>query len=85
MAKLLPSIVGTPTWKISGSIVKKNDDGQKIYSFELSNDNTKDFLRSTIDSAYQNNDNMGNDDYVYDSSTESAFAKIFHQHFNLFY
>ena len=77
MAKLLPSIVGTPTWKINGSIVKKTDDGQKIYSFELSNENTKEFLRSTIESPYQNED-----DYVYDSSTEAAFAKRFHQHFD---
>lgn len=77
MAKLLPSIVGTPTWKINGSIVKKTDDGQKIYSFELSNENTKEFLRSTIDSSYQNDD-----DYVYDSSTEATFAKRFHQHFD---
>lgn len=77
MAKLLPSIVGTPTWKINGSIVKKTDDGQKIYSFELSNESTKEFLRSTIDSPYQNED-----DYVYDSSTEAAFAKRFHQHFD---
>ncbi len=77
MAKLLPSIVGTPTWKINGSIVKKTDDGQKIYSFELSNESTNEFLRSTIDSIYQNDD-----DYVYDSSTEAAFAKRFHQHFD---
>ena len=77
MAKLLPSIVGTPTWKINGSIVKKTDDGQKIYSFELSNESNKEFLRSTIESTYHNDD-----DYVYDSSTEAAFAKRFHQHFD---
>lgn len=82
MAKLLPSIIGTPTWKINGSIVKKTDDGQKIYSFELSNEDTQEFLRSTIDPAYQNNDNMGNDDYVYDSSTEASFAKKFCQYFD---
>jgi len=82
MAKLLPSIVGTPTWKINGSIVKKTDEGQKIYSFELSNDDTQEFLRSTIDTAYQNNGNAENDDYVYDSSIEAAFAKRFHQHFD---
>ena len=82
MAKLLPSIVGTPTWKINGSIVKKTDDGQKIYSFELSNDDTQEFLRSTIDTAYQNNGNVGNDDYVYDSSIEASFAKRFHQRFD---
>ena len=55
--------------------MKKTDDGQKIYSFELSNKNTKEFLRSTIDSPYQNDD-----DSVYDSSTEAAFAKRFQQH-----
>lgn len=87
MAKLLPSIVGTPTWKINGSIVKKYDDGQKIYSFELSNENTQEFLRSTIDVTSQNDgnnagDNAYDDNYVYDSSTETAFAKRFHQHFD---
>ncbi|MCH9657987.1 DUF790 family protein, partial [archaeon] len=77
MAKLLPSIVSTPTWKINGSIVKKTDDGPKIYSFELSHESAKEFLRSTIESPYHNDD-----DYVYDSSTESAFAKRFHQYFD---
>ena len=77
MAKLLPSIVGTPIWRINGSIVKKTDDGQKIYSFELSSKSTKEFLRSTIDSPYQDDDN-----YVYDSSAEAAFAKRFNQHFD---
>ncbi len=82
MAKLLPSIIGTPTWKISGSIVKKTDGGQKIYSFELSNDDTKEFLRSTIDATYQDDKSIRNDDYVYDSSTEAAFAKRFGQYFD---
>ena len=77
MAKLLPSIVGTPTWRISGSILKKTGDGQKIYSFELSDKNTREFLRLTIDSPYQNDD-----DYIYDSSAEAAFAKRFNQHFD---
>ena len=82
MAKLLPSIVGTPTWKINGSIVKKTDSGQKIYSFELSSENAKDFLRSRIDPEYQNDGNAENNDYVFDSSIEAAFAKKFYQHFN---
>jgi len=82
MAKLLPSIVGTPIWNINGSIVKKTDDGQKIYSFELSSDNTQEFLRSRIDSTFQDNGNIENDDFVYDSSTEAVFAKKFYQHFD---
>ena len=82
MAKLLPFIVGTPIWKINGSIVKKTDSGQKIYSFELSSDNTGDFLRSRIDPEYQNDGNAENNDYVFDSSIEAAFAKKFYQHFN---
>ena len=82
MAKLLPSIVGTPTWKINGSIVKKTDSGQKIYSFELSSDTTQGFLRSRIGSEYQNDNNFENNDYVYDSSVEATFAKKFYQHFD---
>jgi len=82
MAKLLPSILNTPTWKINGSIVKKTDDGQKIYSFELKNDDAQEFLRSTIETTYQNNEYGINDDYVYDSSIEAAFAKRFYHHFD---
>ncbi len=79
MAKLLPSIVGTPVWRISGTILKKTDDGQKIYSFELSNESTREFLRLRIDSPYQNDND--NDD-MYDSSAEAAFAKRFRQYFD---
>ena len=88
MAKLLPSIVRTPAWKITGSIVKKTDDGQKIYSFELSNQDTEEFLRPTTDSAHQDSGNAGNGgdsgdgDRIYDSSSEAAFAKKFYQHFD---
>ena len=77
MAKLLPSIVGTPIWEITGSIVRQTDDGKKIYPFELSSKNTHEFLRVIVDSQYQNNN-----DYVYDSSTEAVFAKRFHQYFD---
>ncbi len=82
MAKLLPSIVSTPTWKIRGSIVKKTDSGQKIYSFELSHDDTREFLRTRIEPEYQNDINFENNEYVYDSSVEAAFAKKFYQHFD---
>ena len=82
MAKLLPSIIGTPIWKIKGSIVRKTDDGQKIYQLELSSENTKKFLRSTIDTTNQNNGDVENNNYVYDSSVEATFAKRFHQHFD---
>ena len=77
IAKLLPSIVGTPAWKISGSIVRRTEDGQKIYSFELSSESTREFLGSITDSPFQNDDS-----YVYDSSTEAAFARRFNQHFD---
>ncbi len=85
MAKLLPSIVRTPAWKITGSIVKRTDDGQKIYSFELSNQDTGEFLRPTIDSTRPDSGNAGNGDGgdgAYDSSAEAAFAKKFYQHFD---
>ena len=85
MAKLLPSIIATPTWRISGSILRKTNDGQKIYQFELSSENTKEFLRSIYDTINQNDDYdavNGKQDYIYDSSIEAIFAKRFHQHFN---
>lgn len=84
MAKLLPSIVRTPTWRITGSLVKRTDDGQKVYSFDLSSHDTGEFLRSTIESAHQDDDNAGNNtgNHVYDSSIEAAFAKKFYQHFD---
>ena len=77
MAKLLPSIVSTPTWKISGSIVKKNENGQKIYEFEISSESTKDVIRKVVDVAYPDNDYR-----VYDSSDEAVFAKKFSQYFD---
>lgn len=82
MAKLLPSIVRTPVWRITGSIVKKTDDGQKIYSFELSSKGTSEFLRPTIDSARRDGGNAKNGGSVYDSSIEEAFARKFYQHFD---
>ena len=82
MAKLLPSIVGTPTWKINGSITKTTDHGQKVYSFELSNDNTQEFLRSRVESVSNHGSNVLDDGYVYDSTVESAFATKFQQHFD---
>ncbi len=82
MAKLLPSIVGTPTWKINGSITKKTDNGQKIYSFELSDESTCGFLRSRIEPVPNSGSNALDDCYVYDSATEATFAKRFYQHFD---
>jgi len=82
MAKLLPSIVGTPFWKIGGSILKKTDSGQKLYSFEMSNESTAGFLRTTIENPSQNIVDVGVDGSTYDSSTEAAFAKKFCQYFD---
>ncbi len=82
IAKLLPLIVGTPTWKLNASIIRNTDDGKKIYPFELSSDNAQGLLSSTIGTTYQNIGNAVNDDYVYDSSTEAAFAKRFSQYFD---
>ena len=80
LAKLLPSIIQTPTWQITGSIIRKTDSGQKIYKFDLSNQNTSQFLRSIhVD---KNKDDGADDGYLYDSALESAFAKKFYQHFD---
>ena len=80
MAKLLPSITSTPTWKINGSVVRRNDNGQKIYEFELSSENTKGFLRSVIDATHQGNQH--DNDYVYDSLAEVQFVNRFRQYFD---
>jgi predicted nuclease of restriction endonuclease-like RecB superfamily len=82
MAKLLPSIVGTPTWKIGGSIAKNTDNGKKIYSFEMSNDSTQGFIRSRIESVPKSDNNVIDDGHVYDSTVEAEFAKKFYQHFD---
>ncbi|WP_299291510.1 DUF790 family protein [Nitrosopumilus sp.] len=82
MAKLLPSILSTPFWKIGGSITKKTDDGQRFYAFELSSESTAKYLRSIIENPSQNSQNAEFDDSVYDSSTEAIFAKKFCQHFD---
>ena len=82
MAKLLPSIVGTPKWKITGAIAKNTDDGKKVYSFEMSNESTDGFIRSRIDAVPGSGNDVLNDGYVYDSSIEAAFAKRFYQHFD---
>ena len=79
MAKLLPSIVGTPTWDIRGTFTKMTESGQKIYSFEFSNKSTKGFLRSRIETR---DDGILNDNSVYDSTVETSFAKRFYQHFD---
>lgn len=72
-ARLLPSITGTPIWSIDGSIMRKTDDGQKIYRFEMSSDDAGGRLRPVHDG--------GDDGGGYDSSVEAAFAAKFGDHF----
>ena len=91
MAKLLPQIIGAPIWSINGSIVRKNDEGSKIYQFALSNKSTAGFLQPMSEILYSDNssnvNNQGNgkndnDSYNYDSSLEKKFEKLFLQYFN---
>lgn len=83
MAKALPSIVSAPEWEISGSIVRKTGDGQKIYQFELSSKTAAGLFHSASGAACQNSGGgAGNDDdHVYDSAVEAQFAKTFRQYF----
>ena len=84
MAKILPSIIDTPSWTINGSIIRKTDGGQKIYSFELSSTDTIGLFHSTSNTIYQNDEDeyaKKEKDYIYDSSVEAKFAKSFQQHF----
>ena len=83
MAKLLPWIIKAPTWRISGSIVRKNDDGQKIYQFVMSNKDTTGILQSVSEILYSDNSHAETQNtYNYDSSLETKFEKLFQQHFD---
>lgn len=94
MAKLLPWIIKAPTWRISGSIVRKNDEGSKIYQFEMSNTNNNNNANGILqpvseilysdDSSNTKNqqDNNTTHDYSFDSSLEKKFEKLFLQYFN---
>ena len=85
IAKLLQWIIRAPTWRISGSIVKKNDDGKKIYQFEMSHKIADGIFQSP--SAVENSDgslatNTSQDEFNYDSSLELKFEKMFRQYFD---
>lgn len=95
LAKLLPWIIRAPLWKINGSVIRKYDEGSKIYHFELSSNNNEllqpisDILYSTKScktKSNQNNENKNNDetnmDIIFDSSLEKKFEKLFLQYFN---
>ena len=96
MAKLLPWIINAPIWRISGSIIRKNDEGSKIYQFEMSNtgkNNSSEFLQPISDILFSNNSSKiknsqisnhkksVNDDLAFDSLLEKNFEKLFLQYF----
>ena len=80
MAKLLPEIIKAPSWSISGSIVKKNEDGQKIYQFSTSGKEITGIIQPTPNNHHQ--DNITSDSSGFDSSLEANFEKSFLQHFD---
>ena len=85
IAKLLQWIIKAPVWRISGSIVKKNDDGKKIYQFEMSDKIASGIFQSI--SKVENSDsgptgNRSQDEFKYDSSLELKFEKMFRQYFD---
>ena len=85
MSKLLPSIVHTPDWKIKGSIIKRTDSGQKIYSFELSSKDSGKFFGPNVNNTSQYQKGSIRDDdkrSTYDSSVEFEFAKKFYSYFD---
>ena len=86
MAKLLPWIIRARSWKISGSVIKKSEDGQKIYQFAISDKDTKGIL-DTPESQIENNSGSKNhkleeNDPNYDSILEEKFEKAFRQRFD---
>ena len=85
IAKLLPWIIRAPAWRISGSIVKKNDDGKKIYPFEMSDKIASGIFQSASrveTSGGSLTENNSQDDLNYDSSLELKFEKTFRQYFD---
>lgn len=80
MAKLLPDIIKAPSWSISGSIVKKNEDGHKIYQFSTSDKEITGIIQPTSNNHYQGNITSDSNDF--DSSLEANFEKSFLQHFD---
>ena len=77
MAKLLPWIIKAPTWRIKGSIIRKNDEGSKIYHFELSGKNNNDnddanstnLLQPVSEFLYSNDNNSSNANNQQDNNT----------------
>ncbi|WP_420545564.1 DUF790 family protein [Nitrosopumilus sp.] len=82
MAKLLPWIIQATDWKIRGSIVRKNESGSKIYPFSMSKKESEaifgDFSTVFDDSKLNPKDDL----FVFDSSLEAKFEKLFLQYFN---
>lgn len=77
IAELLPMIARNPTWSISASIIRRTDSGKKMYVFEMSSDDTKDYIRQVSEDMQ---DTHITESAAYDSSTEQRFAKILSQH-----
>ena len=92
MAKLLPWIIKAPSWRISGSVIRKNEDGQKIYQFTISDKEMKDVLSMSESQREDNSSNLGSKkqkfekdegtDSNYDSILEEKFEKAFIQRFD---
>lgn len=72
IAELFPLIARNPVWDISASIVKRTDSGKKTYVFEISSDNTKDYIRQFTDGLPTGIAESAS----YDSATEQRFASI---------
>ena len=85
MAKLLPWIIRAPSWKINGSVIKKNEGGQKIYQFAISDKEAERILDMPESQREYNlgSKNQGlEEDPQYDSILEEKFEKAFRQRFD---
>ena len=87
MAKLLPDIIKAPSWSISGSIVKKNEEGQKLYQFSMSEKDTAEIIHPTAHTSHQTSNSeklhsLTENTSDFDSSLEENFEKSFLQHFD---
>ena len=90
IAKLLPWIIKAPSWRISGSVIRKNEEGQKIYQFAISDKEMQGILDVPESLREHNSSNPGSkshefgeeNDFKYDSILEEKFEKAFIQRFD---
>jgi len=81
IAKLLPTILASPYWKINAVILRKTFDGKKLFKFETSRDASSQFLVPLPSKIFHGSgDSEKERESQYDSLLEEKFATDFKMH-----